>query len=313
MADISVTQGSMAAVQVRTPQSATPDIMADAGSKTSQGKEKVSVQTEQELENLVSVSPDGDTVQVSREGSARLQENKPDREAAKDSEKAAVSVEPRMVTGKTAVSEHEAAVNGTVVSEERSPVNETVVLQGRSAKGETTAAEEQAVLDEAAKAVGVVNMGIPIGRVPETERVDEEENVQLAVTSGVSLGEKNVIMVSLEREPEADQTEDKEPYVPEIKSFAGYSDTQLEQMYLKGEISKFDYDQEMDSREEERKVQQEKEMDFSAGMTEQVQKEEQVEQNAVSIQKAFSPEASNTIAPTDRVNIIATLQNLGAV
>lgn len=276
MADISIAQSPAApALQVRTQQTVTPDIPKGAVSETAEQKEREAVRTEQEIENVVSVSEDGDTVQVSEEGATRLQENSSVKDAV---EKAPVFGGQPIDTTVTVEGKVAGDVAGTVVDESR-----------------TTADPNGTVVDDNKAAGGV----------------DENEEVPLAVTSGTTADEKNVIIVPADREPVEGPTTDQESDVPQVSSYAGYSDSQLEQLYLKGDISKFDYDQEMEAREEERKAQQEKDTGFSTDMTEHVQQQEQAEQDAASIQSAFSPDASKVLEATDRVNIVATLQNIG--
>ncbi len=119
--------------------------------------------TEDNLENVVSVSDDGDTVQVSDEGAQELTES----------------------------------TSGAVVSQ-------------RQTEAEALRDEEDIEIE-------------PI-EAPEIEPVEAPELTPIA--------------------------EETETAKREITSFAGYSDKQIEQMYLKGEISQNDYNMELARREE---------------------------------------------------------------
>lgn len=90
----------------------------------------------------------------------------------------------------------------------------------------------------------------------------------------------------------------------QVKSFIGYSDAQLKQMYQQGEISKQDYDREIDSREEKREEEQEESGRLSRQVTQEAALAEENEREGRGIKIAFSEDSSNTIRPEDRVDMI---------
>ncbi len=90
----------------------------------------------------------------------------------------------------------------------------------------------------------------------------------------------------------------------QIKSFTGYSDVQLQQLYRKGEISKLDYDREIESREEKRESQKENNEEFSRETAVEAQLTEQTARDGQMIKIAFSDDSSDTTRAEDRVDMI---------
>ncbi len=105
----------------------------------------------------------------------------------------------------------------------------------------------------------------------------------------------------------AEQEEAEEKYEQKLESYEGISDMKLEQMYLQGEISKTDYDQEMESRKEEREAEAEEDSAFSDQMTGAAVLQESGRRDLNQIETAFSEEANNNISAEDRMEIIETL------
>ena len=82
----------------------------------------------------------------------------------------------------------------------------------------------------------------------------------------------------------------------------------LEQMYLKGEISKIDYDKEMESREEIREAEGIDNAQFSNEMTGAAVLQESGQRDLQEIETAFSPEANNNLSGEQRMEILETLE-----
>ncbi len=97
-------------------------------------------------------------------------------------------------------------------------------------------------------------------------------------------------------------------------SFAGYTDEQLRTLYLSGEISRADYDAEMQSREA---ADQERLEDIQSG-NEEFGREmatvntllNETAQDEIEMEEAFSPEANQNIAAADRVAAMEQVRNL---
>ena len=95
-------------------------------------------------------------------------------------------------------------------------------------------------------------------------------------------------------------------------SFAGVSDADLEALYLKGEISKADYDKEMKSREMEEEARDANDTSFSREMSNTGAVANQARQDEIEIEGAFSENASNTLTAAQRVGIVDAMQDFSS-
>ena len=113
---------------------------------------------------------------------------------------------------------------------------------------------------------------------------------------------------------EAENNEREELQSTQITSFDGYTDTQLRSLYLSGEITRADYDAEMQSREETRGEEiedvQSGNEEFSRQMSAYSGLEQQNATDRIEIEEAYSPEANDNIRAADRVEMITQAQNL---
>ena len=218
---------------------------------------------------MISVSKDGDTVQATEKSRERLEED------------AFGHVEVRQDQAdrqnRTAVGE---------VTEEAIEERTRTAIDG----SETQQAIAESVDD----------------RLVEGTRTDEAiaEAVEREVT-GTSRTEE-AIELGNER---AEQEEAEKEYVEKLTSYEGISDMKLEQMYLEGEISKIDYDQEMESREAEREAENDNAQQFSTQMTGLSGLEFGSRLDQEQIQDVFSTEANDNISATDRMEMLETLNS----
>ena len=119
------------------------------------------------------------------------------------------------------------------------------------------------------------------------------------------------------KQPEPVETEEKVSEIDtesgqgtQINSYAGYTDSQLEQMYLKGEISKNDYDKEIaarKAREEEMKTEDSEDSKLAGKLAGAENKEDE---DSIEMKKVFSEDASDTFSAKQRADVIDTLQNM---
>ena len=79
-------------------------------------------------------------------------------------------------------------------------------------------------------------------------------------------------------------------------------------MYLRGEISRQDYESEIEAREEEREQQEQEQGQFSNRMGTIERVGRQAEQNGAAIREAVSDEANDTLTAEQRLDIIEDLQ-----
>ena len=96
----------------------------------------------------------------------------------------------------------------------------------------------------------------------------------------------------------------------DITSFAGYSDSELKQLYLKGDISQIDYNQEMEARASRKESKAEESKSFNTSTVESIGKLSQIERDANTVDIIENEETSSTIP--DEIRLQA-LQNFDVV
>lgn len=216
----------------------------------------------EQLEDVISVSKDGDTVQASEKSIERLEEDafghmeiRRDQTAAED------------ITQEAIAQSAETALEGTETQQ--------AIAQSR----------DETILNDT-----------------RTEEAIEESTER--TLNGTSRTEE-AIEAGNER---AEEEEAEEAYVQKLQNFEGISDMKLEQMYLQGEISKIDYDQEMESREEAREAEDQDNAQFGNQMAGAAVLQEAGQRDLQQIETAFSDEANdNMMSGAERMEIIETL------
>lgn len=83
-------------------------------------------------------------------------------------------------------------------------------------------------------------------------------------------------------------------------SFAGKSESDIAKLYLKGDISKAEYDQEIENRENERKATMQKDEKFMKEVLHGASETEEMAKFGKELKLAFSDKASRKFSPTDR-------------
>ncbi len=140
----------------------------------------------------------------------------------------------------------------------------------------------------------------------EEENEERERRQQIlediSLSSERAMSVRDLFKAAADRSP--NETVKQEEQFQKVNSFTGYSDAQLQQMYRKGEISRQEYDREIDSREEKREKEQEEQKDLNREVTGEARLLEENEREGRSIKIAFSEDASDTIRPEDRVDMI---------
>ncbi|MBQ8956070.1 MAG: hypothetical protein IJ075_03785 [Lachnospiraceae bacterium] len=215
----------------------------------------------EQLEDVISVSEDGDTVQATDQSRQKL------------AEEAFGHMEIRQDQTETGEVTEEAIAESAVIAIEGSETQQAIAesTQDRLVNGSRT----EEIIGESVERT-----------LNGTSRTDQ------AIEAG---------------NERAEQEEAEEEYNEKLASYNGISDMKLEQMYLQGEISKIDYDQEMESREERREAENEDNARFGNEMTGAAVLEESGERDLQQIETAFSGEANDTISTEDRMEIIESL------
>ena len=219
------------------------------------------------LKDVISVSEDGDTVQATKDSRDRLAED------------AFGRVEVRRESD----DEEERETTGEVTDQATTESAETAI-EGTESK---QAIEER-------------NSRILENDTKTEEAIDESVKEQLLGTSRTDFAIE-------EGNKRAEEEEEEEEYNQKLASYTGISDQKLEQMYLQGEISRMDYDKEMEAREERREAENTGNNQFGNEMTGMAVLEESGKRDLDQIETAFSPEANDNIEAADRMAIIESM------
>jgi len=185
--------------------------------------------SEKAYENVVSVSEDGDTVQVSPEGEEELN--------------------GRVTMARAAVNETKPEENFAVDSEEAAEggrVNAAAPYAGPDRSKAAEMAEEARKAAEEKKAQEAEAAKEAEKPTPEEQVNKTQEAIKAAVEA---MQEKPSITEKAMEQAAGEEEENGSPAEEAPQSFAGMSSQQLEQLYLKGVISRYDYESEVESRE----------------------------------------------------------------
>ena len=99
-----------------------------------------------------------------------------------------------------------------------------------------------------------------------------------------------------------------------VRDFAEYTDAQLRQMYIKGDISRYDYDHELSSREETsdiRSAEENSEKVFNEGIVRALKNESKAERSSENIERAFDEEANDNIQAEQRMAMVDAAELTG--
>ena len=238
---------------------------------STEGTEQDSTKKEEEREDLLSVSQDGDTVQASKQARQKLTDEEQGRVIPLDGKKQGNEEKPLLqATGNG----RNTGVQGNVPGTNR----------------------HQEFLKE-------------------TEKEDLEERFGFGIRGDGRLTPKTIrkeIREEAKEERQEERQEERlEAQMAEKTSFAGYTDQQVEQLYLQGVISKSDYDQEMGRRE----AQEEERTQETGERTQRFQADLNTRNNNEVVQEelttAYEPDSNDNLEPQDRVQIIQAAQMMG--
>ncbi len=230
----------------------------------------------EELDNVVSKSKDGDTVQVSDKSAEKLEdytfgrmdivekdEGKAAKAAAENEDKAGAQV---------AAEEEKAAVNAQAVPAENA------VAEAEEGKN----ADEKVIPNIASPAAGTEDKEA-VKRALEEEEKEKEEEVK------------------------AVETEEAK-----ITSFAGYTEDQLKQLYQKGEISKGDFDRQMEIKEALKEESDQETNEEDGSVSKMIRgvlgTESKGGRDEAEIKAAFSEDSSDKTDAAERIAIMDTIE-----
>ena len=149
------------------------------------------------------------------------------------------------------------------------------------------------------------------------EQIEAEQKVREKIREQVEKElqdekEKEAIDAS-KKDDERNQIQSKDDEKkPANNNFAGYSDNQLQQMYQKGEISRNDYEAEINKREDRRDQTVQTLEKTEDDVTKTVNRGRKVEQSINAIDTAYDETANeNNLSAQTRADIVNNLQGVG--
>lgn len=243
---------------------------SESAAKVQADKELQKAAERPELEDVIAVSKDGDTVQASETSKERLEEDAFGHVEVKQD-----NTETGERTEEAIAESAQTAVEGTESQQAIKEAIQNMVVDGTRTEEAIEESTERAVTGTSR-----TEEAIELGNERAAEEEEEEDYIQ---------------------ETQTQKHEDQ------ITTYTGISDMRLEQMYLQGEISQNDYNREMEAREDEREAEQTNAGDFSTQMTGAAALEESGERDLDQIENVFSDEANDNIAAIDRMQIIQSL------
>ncbi len=254
---IEANASQVASNDIRTPVKREPSAVDSAitGKQDRQaaesGREIAEQRREAALENVVSRSEDGDTVQVSDDGEKELTESR----------------------------------SGSVVELERMAAADDL-------RDERTAEEDIALEPIEAPEIEPI-------KAPEVKptAAPEIEPIEVEIPKTDTAAAKSTDTETAVRDTESNTVREN------ITSFVGYSDQQVEQMYLEGEISQSTYNREIERREEGRAAESANSARLNETMGELGAEADRVERVDFAIEKALES-GNNNVSVDERLKMI---------
>lgn len=241
---------------------------------------------EENLEDVVSVSKDGDTVQVTEESNERLEED---------------------AFGKVAVrSENEAQEDRTGSVREETENIETVQDNRETGNIREEAADVNPTRERLEEAADQ-NRPDPARERLEAQRESDARRKEI-IKDMVESDEDD------RRADEINEEEREEQARQNITTYTGYTDEQLQRMVREGQISQNDYNQEMDARKERTEAAVDNNNEFAREMAANAAMEEQSARQAEELRTVFDDASNDVPDAATRADVLDKLQDftLGA-
>ncbi len=244
---------------------------------------------EEALENVVSVSKDGDTVQVTDESNERLEEDA--------FGKMAVRSENNNIAQDDDATEKPAVQNG------RTEINTEAVNVTDNNKAQEKPAEENAVSPtrERLKENADTTKPDPAKERLQAQRESDERRKEII---------KDMVKSADDEERADDRAEAKEEQqMQNITSFTGYTDQQLQQMVRDGQITQNDYDREMEARSEKTQAAIDNNNEFARDMAVNIAEEELTQRQADELRTGYDEDSADVPDAETRADILDKLQD----
>ncbi|MBR5377162.1 MAG: hypothetical protein IK139_07765 [Lachnospiraceae bacterium] len=256
---------------------------------------------EETLDNIVSVSKDGDTVQVTEEGTERLEEDAFGKMAVKNEDNGttqddAAAGTDTARTGRVEITTE--AVSATVDNRAQENAAQADKAQENTAQ-ENTVSPTRERLEETAD---------PTKPDPAKERLEaqreSDERRKEIIKDMVKSNEDDA-----RADERAKTRETQEQVQQNITTLTGYTDQQLQQMVREGQISQNDYNNEMDARSEKIQASKDNNNEFAREMAINIAEEELTRRQAAEIQAVYAETSASVPDAETRADILDRLQN----
>jgi len=295
MADITIAVANNSAVSAPKP-SVSVSVKAaeapifkkpEASSKKSDAPAKKN-KSREGLKDVISVSKDGDTAHASKESKSKLRE----------SEQGNI-IETRAKSQATKAVDFMYAQIATEELKDNLPNDAQVETQRVASSDDNPYIEalKEGLIDDIRQARFQQS-------AERLENIEMSEPKKSAVTQEELAEEAAQVKAAIK----AAQQENESSFKPQITSFKSYSDQQLRQLYLEGNISRYSYDSEMSTRAEDNRKFSENEQVFREGIVRNIENEDRTERVNESIENAYSDEASQTLTAEQRMAMIGAAE-----
>ncbi len=289
---------------VRTPETGRPEREIGIRTERNDGAQRTEEEStveearrrrEELREDVVAVSEDGDTLQVSEEGNEELLESRDGSFAVRTGGDGAQE-DVTGTYGPKSKNELQEIDAPEIASERREapkpPEPSTEELQERlTERIQEEAAEKSKEARETAAREARDARAMEDVRMPDSRetRAEEPENAQ--------------------ETQEAVEEKETQRMAERITTYAGISNQQLEQMYRDGQISQYDYNSEIEAREARREEMRAEMEDANQDAAEFERLERNTENASDAIRTATSDEANETLTAEQRLDMIEAARN----
>ncbi len=245
--------------------------LADTKRPEVQKKEKN--EKKEELRDVVSRSKDGDTVQVTDKSTEKLEDDRFGR----------VDVLPK--DGEKKADEESQALYKT---DQKTEEQKAFSLKEEEKKLSNLPGTDQKMEEQKAASI----------------KEDEEKPLN---TTGVDQRSEDQKSLAI-KEQDKEKAQEKEEKKQAVTSFAGMTEDQLEVMYRKGEISKQEYDKQVELKESLKETEEEFEGDTEKMVKGVLSTENKAERDSEEMKVAFSEDSSDKTEAAERIVIMDTLE-----
>ncbi len=282
----------------------------DNVARVQEATEKKTEQKKEELQDVIAVSKDGDTVQAGQEARELLDEDRfgkvtvvgaeTENETAEEAIRTFPPAEEEVNTQAfpPAEEEDEAAVQAFPPQEKEEVNPQTFPPEEKEEVNPQTFPPKKDPAQEAAQ------------KEAEKKAEQRAEELKEAVEERAEKTKERIKAQTAEKNPATvPQDQENEAVKVDKGSLKGYTEAQLKQLFEKGEISRTDYDAEIKKREEVRGNEQQENAEFSREMVQGIALNEQAAQEGEAIENAFEQGGNDTIAPKDRLDMMEAVNN----